>query len=338
MTNTEALVARARTEMIPLPIVIDADVLHRNVDYCLRRGWTSSLLGGASTNYTLITGVVLFATTRVQEEVERQLDEIAARRGVTRKDVVRIWNEIFLPCVRFVEISENDIEDPRIGEVRALHDADAPTAALAIVLAPCIVLTDYRKHFAPLGIADAHTDTIALNAHELSRYYGSANAMTIVPTITGTMAIEGSKKVISAIGREGAVLIALVLISAAVVLWRSEPGGQLRESAKKLAREIGPPLAEAAARALVLTDQMSALAIDPPPPPDSALQCIAKILATRQTILTTTEVARRLHEHGYRVRGPETHAKQTRRWLVTQDCFVEQQRGHWTLGYHADLL
>jgi len=249
MVETEALIGRAHTDMVPLPIVLDADVLHRNVDYCLRTGYTPRVLEAASTNYTLVTGVVVFATRRVQAEVERQLVEIAQRRGVTLEDVRQLWEKLFLPRIRFVEISAEDIEDPRVDEVAALHGADAPTAALAVMLAPCVVLTDNRKHFAPLGIADTRTDVIAVNANELARYYGSMNAMTLVPTVTGVMAVEGSKKVISTIGREAAVVIALLLIGAGVMLWLSEPGGRMREGAKKLAREIGPPLAEADTRA-----------------------------------------------------------------------------------------
>ena len=338
MTDAEPSVARTRMEMLPLPIVVDADVLHRNIDYCLRKGWNPSLLDSASTDYTLFTGVVLFATARVQEEVESQLEEIAARREVAREDVVGVWNEVFLPRVRFVEISESDVEDPRIEEVRTLHDADAATAALAVLLAPCIVLTDNRKHFAPLGLRDTPTDTIALDAHELSRYYRSANLMMIVPTITGAMAIEGSKKIVSMIGREATALIALVLLGAAVVLWRSEPDGQLRQSAKHLAHGIGPPLTVAATRALDLTDQMSVLAIEPPSSPDSALRFTAKILSTRQTVITTADISRRLRERDYRFTGPQAQATQARRWLLAQACFVEQRRGHWTIGYHADPL
>ncbi len=338
MTDTEALIARARTDLLPLPIVVDADVLHRNVDYCLRTGWMPRLLDSASHGYTLLTGVVLFATARVKEELERQLDEIAIRRGVPREDVVRVWNETFLPRIRFVEIHETAVEDPRVGQVRALHDADAPTAALAVMLSPCVVLTDNRRHFAPLGIPDTHTDRIAVHARELSRYYGSANAMTMVPVLTGSMAIEGSKKVISTVGRDASILIALLLIGAAVVIWRSEPGGQIRASAKKLAREVGPPLAQAATRALVLSEEMSALAIDPPAPPDSAARFLAKILATRQTILSTDEIARRLNEHGYRFTGTGAHATRVRGWLTAQPCFCEAQRGHWTFGYRAEPL
>jgi len=334
MVEMETLIARARTDMVPLPIVLDADVLHRNVDYCLRTGYTPRVLEAASMSYTLVTGVVVFATSRVQGEVERQLVEIAQRREVALEDVTHLWETLFLPRIRFVEVSEKDIDDRRVDEVAALHGADAPTAALAVMLAPCVVLTDNRKHFAPLGIADTRTDVIAVNANELARYYGSMNAMTLVPTVTGAMAVEGSKKVISTIGREAAVVIALLLIGAGVVLWLSEPGGRIRERAKKLAREIGPPLAEAATRALVLTEEMSALAIDPPSS-ECGLRFIARILATRQTMLSTAEISRRLLENGYRFEGAGSHATHTRRWLLSQRCFVEQQRGHWTLGYHA---
>jgi hypothetical protein len=48
MTDTEALVTRTVTEMVPLPIVVDADVLHRNVDYSLRRA------AGRSTQQQLV--------------------------------------------------------------------------------------------------------------------------------------------------------------------------------------------------------------------------------------------------------------------------------------------
>src|ERR1700733_8842583 len=241
MVETEALIARARTDMGPLPIVLDADVLHRNIDYCLRTGYTPRVLEAASTSYTLVTGVVVFATSTVQAEVERQLVEIAQRREVELEEVTRLWEKLFLPRIRFVEISGEDIEDPRVDEVAALHGAAAPTAALAVMLAPCVVLTDNRKHFAPLGIADTRTDVIAINAKELAGYYGSINAMTLVPTVTGAMAVEGSKKFFPPIGRGAAVVIALLLIGAGVVLWLSERGGRMREGAKKLAREIGPP-------------------------------------------------------------------------------------------------
>jgi hypothetical protein len=332
--DPERLIARARTDMVPLPIVLDADVLHRNVDYCLRTGYTPKLLEAASASYSLLSGVVVFATGRVREEVERQLVEIAERRNFSLSEVTALWERLFLPRIRFVEIGDRDIEDPRVDEVRALHNADAPTAALAVLLAPCVLLSDNRKHFAPLRIAETRTDLIAVNARELAGYYGSLNAMTLLPTVTGALVLEGSKKVVSSIGSEMALVLAALLIGAGVALWLSEPGSEMREGLKRFAREVGPPLAAAATRALVLSEEMSALAIDPPEQ-QSAARLIAKVLATRQTVLSTSEIAGRLEEHGYRFAGGAKHATSTRRWLTEQNCFVEQQRGRWTLGYHA---
>lgn len=47
--------------LLPAPVVVDADVLLRNVDYALRKGYPPALLGSASGPYSLFTGVGLFA-------------------------------------------------------------------------------------------------------------------------------------------------------------------------------------------------------------------------------------------------------------------------------------
>lgn len=47
--------------LMPVPVVVDADMLIRNVEYTIRKGWAGALLGRASGGYSLSTGVVLFA-------------------------------------------------------------------------------------------------------------------------------------------------------------------------------------------------------------------------------------------------------------------------------------
>jgi|GEM_PF-3127917 hypothetical protein len=51
--------------LLPLPIVVDADVLIRNVDYVLRCEREGALIASASGEYSLLSGVVLFATPTV---------------------------------------------------------------------------------------------------------------------------------------------------------------------------------------------------------------------------------------------------------------------------------
>ena len=338
MTNVVVTEARRPQRLVPLPIVVDADVLLRNVDYCVRKGWTPRLLESASPDYTLFTGIVLFATARVLEEVERHLVDIAVRRAIPYEQVVEVWNEVFLPRVRFVELRENAVSDPRVDGVRALHANDTPTAALAVALAPCIVLTDNRKHFLPLGLPDRRTDEIAVDAHALSKYLAGANAAMFFPTLTGAAVIEGSKKVVSTLGREGALLIGLIALGGAILYWLSESGGRFRESVKAIAREVGPPLMQAVEEGRVLSERVSALAIEPTPDRGSPLTFVAQTLATGQTVLPTVEIARRLGDRGYRFSEPGDYRTLVRASLLEEGCFFETRRGHWSLGYHAREL
>jgi predicted nucleic acid-binding protein len=338
VTNVVFTEARRPQRLVPLPIVVDADVLLRNVDYCVRKGWTPRLLESASPDYTLFTGIVLFATARVLEEVERHLGDIAVRRDILYEQVVEVWNQVFLPRVRFVELRENAMSDPRVDAVRALHANDTPTAALAVALAPCIVLTDNRKHFLPLGLPDRPTDEIAVEAHALSKYLAGANAGMFLPTLTGAAVIEGSKKVVSTLGREGALLIGLIALGGAILYWRSESGGRFRESVKAIAREVGPPLMQAVEEGRVLSERVSALAIEPTADRGSALTFVAQTLATGQTVIPTVEIARRLRDRGYRFSEPGGYRTLVRAWLLEEGCFFETRRGHWSLGYHAREL
>ena len=135
------------------PVVVDADVLLRNVDYSVSHAWQPALIGAAVGN-PLPFDVMLVATSRVQDEVERHLTDIAIRRDVDIEFVLETWNEVFLPILRFVELGDDWTDDPRIDAVRSLHENDAPTAVLAIALGSCILLTDNRRHFEPLELPD----------------------------------------------------------------------------------------------------------------------------------------------------------------------------------------
>lgn len=318
-----------------MPIVVDADVLLRNVDYALRQGRTGALIDSASGDYTLVTGVVLFATDRVLEEVERNLPKVASRRGVALAEAVGLWNEVFLPRLRIIEFDERLADDPRVEGVRDLHTNDAPTAALAVALAPCVLLTDNRKHFLPLGLPDRPTDEVALDLHQLSQVVTGANGAFLISGLTGTAVIEGSKAVISKLGREGSILVGLVLVGLIYAFWRSDKGGRFREVIRDIARDAGPPLLQAVETGVALSEKVSALAIEPAETASGAFSVVAQRLAVEQTTMTTTEIAALLRYEGYAFPDEGDYAKRVRAWLVGSPCFFEIRRGHWTLGYHA---
>jgi hypothetical protein len=337
MSTTALAHTEPRRRLLPLPVVVDADVLLRNVDYVLRRGWRGALIESASGGYSLLTGVVLFATDKVVQEVERNLPKIAQHRRVLTADAFDAWEQV-LPILRIVEIDERLVDDPRVSSVRTLHANDAPTAALAVALAPCLLLTDNRDHFLPLGLPDQPTDEIAIDVHELSQLVTGANGAMLFTELTGAAVIGGSKKVFSRLGKDGAFLVALILIGAAFVYWKSERGGRFREGVASIARDAGPPLMRAIEDGLDLSDKISGLAIEPADGRPSAFRFLAQRLAIGQTTMSTVEVARYLSDDGYSFSQQGDYRTLVRAWLVQNPCFFELQRGHWSLGYHAAAI
>jgi len=200
------------------------------------------------------------------------------------------------------------------------------------------LLTDNREHFVPLDLADRRTDEIAINVHELSQLVTGANGAVLFTGLTGAAAIEGSKKLIAALGEERAVLLALILIGAALVYLKSERGGRFRETLAAIGREAGPPLMRAMEQGLDLSEKISGLAIEPAEARPSALCFLAQQLAVRQTTISTVEAARFLNHGGYRFSQEGDSRTLVRAWLVENRCFFELRRGHWSLGYHAAAI
>lgn len=255
--------------------------------------------------------------------------------GASAAEAFSVWNEIFLPRVRVIDFDDQAISDPRIDAVRERDPDDAPTAALAVALAPCLLLTDNRDDFLPLGLAERPVNDISLDIWEVSQLVTGANGAMMVTGLTGVGAYEGAKKVVETVGRDGAILIGLLLVGAAYLWWKSEPGGRFREGAAALGREAGPPLMKAVERGLDANQRVSAMAIQPADDRPSGFRYLAQRLAVGQTTMTTTEIARFLRDGGYRFKNEGDYRTLTRSWLAATPMFFELQRGHWSLGYHA---
>src|SRR3954467_7187439 len=163
--------------LFPIPVVVDADVLRRCVDYALRKGYLPALLGQASSDYSLMTGITVFATVQVADEAVRLLPDIARSREVSLQVVEETWDRFIVPRVRFVPTRDDMVSDRRVAEVRQLDASDAPTAALTSLLAPAVLATDNRKHFRPMGLVEAKTDEIARDVFALGEFGGEAQGI-----------------------------------------------------------------------------------------------------------------------------------------------------------------
>ena len=142
----------------PFPVVADADELLREVTYRGRSFKEPLMLGLARHRLAR-----LFASDQVREEVERDLPLYA---GQYTQGALRAWREEYLPLIRWVSIPDRletgfrlDQHDlsTRMELVMERHSADAPTAELALLCAPCFVITGNHKHLHIAGFGDAGT-------------------------------------------------------------------------------------------------------------------------------------------------------------------------------------
>jgi hypothetical protein len=321
--------------MFPLPpVVVDADVLIRNVDYAARRGRSGALLGNASRHYTLLSGVVLFATTTVCEEALRHLPEIAERRQVSEDLVRSIWNDLIIPSIRFVALEPGTIYDPRVEGV-PLHDR--PTAELLALLSPAVLATDNRKHFRSFGLPETKTDEIAIDLFSLGQFTIGAKGTAFVPTLGGAILIERSKKLTSKIGNELSIIVGLLAIGALGYFMTRSPGRVVREKLASTAREAAPLIAQQLAAAAQASERIETFASGQVGD-RGALGLIARNLAIGQTEMSTFEVSELLRLRGFVFSGDREHRTATRSWLESEPCFHELARGRWTLGCHMEKL
>lgn len=321
--------------LFPTPVVVDADVLIRNVDYAVRKGYNPALFGRASAGYTALTGVVLFATPNVMDEVVRHLPDIARRRGDAKR-VLQIWNSVVLSHVRVVPVPAEAMGDPLVAAVSILHAGDAPTAALALLLAPAVLATDNRRHFRPLDIPDTETDSIAVDVYALGEMGISINSLSVVPRVAGYAGVLGARKLAGAIGREATLFIGLVVVGALVLYLTNDRSRPLRERLSLAAKEMGPPVMAELEKILAAGQRVAEFAVATGEP--SAVTIVARHLAVERPILRTREIVDLLAGHDLRWVPARLELRKARAWLIGQGCFHEVQYGRWGLGYQRAEL
>lgn len=293
------------------PVVVDADVLLRNVDYVVRKGYPGALLGKASSEYSLLSGVVLFAAGSVHEEAIRHLPEIADRRGVSEDVVWSVWRQLILPAVRFVSLEPGAVADPRI---EGTHPKDRPTAELAALLAPSVLATDNRKHFRSFGLPETATDEVAVDLFHVGQFPVGAKGMMIVPAAGGAALIDGAKKLSARFGVEVIAVAGLLVILAAGYYLTQPRGRELRGKLQRAAGRAAPIVGEHLVAALQASERIDAFAVNEAAAA-SPLGLLARHLAVGQSEMTTLQVSELLLWHGRGFSGVgRTEPKRARGW------------------------
>ena len=323
--------------LYPVPVVADADVLIRDLQYAITADHLPRRLRSASGEYAVFTGVSLFSTRQVFREAIRHLPDVAERTKVSEPEVRAIWNREVVPKVRVVQIDEHAVTDARVAAVRELHRSDAPTAALAVLLAPAVLLTDNRKHFAPFAMPSMKSDSVAKDTVTLSEFGLGARGAMLFPALGGLGAVEGSKKLIAHVGWGGAAVVGLLSVAGLWLFVTSAPwslcpcprhrgrprgwaaggrdggGGNARWPTAGRVRGLAGGQGRRVSRRGAAARRRAAGDDDPRDRPGAP-------------------------QSGLAIRGRRQIRDSHARLVVEQSCFHELSRGCWSLGYHAAEL
>jgi hypothetical protein len=169
----------------------------------------------------------------------------------------------------------------------------------------------------------------------IAEFEEGAHGAILLPGLAGLATVEGSKKIIARLGPKTSILIAVLVVGALALYFRSEAGRKVPAKVGETARELGPPLAELMSEVVAADQRVSAFAIDRVGSPD-ALSVVARTLATSSGRMRTRDVAQRLRTGGFSFSGGRSFHTETRAWLMREPCFTEVEYGWWTLGHQAD--
>lgn len=320
--------ARARPAR-PFAPVVDTDALLSSIDNELNTGWPSYLRRLHEHEHELL------ASTHVYGEVYRRLPKIA-RYDRDRLEEMRVhWEDRFLPMLRFVNVTDRARADPGVTAVIAADATDAPTAALALLMAPTFVLSGDR-HLRSTGFAPDRWLTTASCASSLDTIErqrdGTMHALALPVLGAATLLRAGAVRL-----RIPSPVAALGL-TAVAGLWLYDPErrhrtwGRLKPFLELLAEVMNDfATRENAARTII--DAAAVVRSGP----RTLEQAIASTLLAHDGPVGTPTLHRLLRDVddvGFELPSLP-HLRST---LRADPAFLEWGNGRWTLGFCAGPL
>ena len=190
------------------PVIVDTSFLVSDVLESARNRRQSSFLEAVA-----FGGLRPFAAHHVWAEMGRKVVDVPASRELDADFASRVWWEAYIPRIRFVDVTGLPV--PSADEILARDRSDAPTFALAGLLAPVVVLAADRD-IRDLGVAKQSYRAVVRDAGTLTVIHeGSWGAM--VALSAGIGAIRWSYRTIASAlrhppGQLAALVAALALL------------------------------------------------------------------------------------------------------------------------------
>jgi hypothetical protein len=197
----------------------------------------------------------MFMEQDTLHETWNRLPRFADQLNVPLAKLQRMFADDWLPLLSIVSLPEGVRQiDRRAAAVRELDPDDYPTAALAALLSPCILLTRNHRDFGPLDVkittqgVDAVIAAINVKVGETH-----VQAVVMLPA-TPVVAVGATTKwAADKIGSMAWFVLALLVVGG-VVMYRRQPP-ERKEQMKNFATESGKFLLDEYGRAISAVQQ-----------------------------------------------------------------------------------
>jgi hypothetical protein len=142
------------------PVIVDTSFLLADVLGSTHTGCRSTFLEAVE-----FGGLRPFAAHHVWAEMGRKVADVPSRHGLDPQFAMKIWWEAYVPRIRFVDVAGLPV--PSADEILERDPSDAPTCALAGLLAPVVVLAGDRD-LRDLGVAAQSYQAVVRDAGTLA--------------------------------------------------------------------------------------------------------------------------------------------------------------------------
>ena len=310
----------------PIPAVLDTSCVRTGLHYQLANGRLPTSVDVVRSGRTR-----MFMELDTLHETWKRLPRFARQMDVPVATLQRMFANDWLPLLSIVSVPEVLRQiDERAGAVRDLDLDDYPTAALAALLSPCILLTRNHRHFHPLDVripsqgVDAIFAAINVKVGETQ-----VQAIALVPAAP-VLAVGATTKWAAEKVGPMAWLVLVLIVAGGVVLYQRQPS-ERKERIRNVASETGRLLLDEYTRAsneLQQAQNQLGACVVPGPEHRSATSAVFRKLAVASESMSAQQLCDVLDESARPAVEP------LRRFLHGNKttAFREARRGGFVLG------
>lgn len=310
------------------PVIVDSSFLVADVLGAMREGRRTTFLEAVD-----FGALRPFAAHHVWAEMGRKVSDVPGEHGLDAQLAERIWWDEYVPRIRFVDVAGLPV--PRADDILRRDRSDAPTVALAGLLAPVVVLAGDRD-LTDLGVAAQNYRSVMRDAGVLTVVsQGSWASVAVLSGVIGLVAWAYgvlNRGLRHPLGQAAAVVSAVTLLLTAdrwTPLVEKRIPGWWKQTHTVVTQHILPVVGEVVNAYAVANQGFEAAAFGIGD--TSLIRSVAQALASSANPMTRTQLARQFLPN---------ESETARRRLVKRlapilegyNAFSSPSRHRWALG------